>query len=44
MPEIAGIGPSVMLFANRLIEAGYQIYIPWLFGPLGVSARPCGMR
>lgn len=38
MPEIAGIGPGVMLFANRLIEAGYQIYIPWLFGPLGERA------
>ena len=38
MPEIAGVSPGLLLFANRLIEAGYQIYLPWLFGPLGERA------
>ncbi len=38
MPEIAGVSPGLVLFANRLVDAGYQIYVPWLFGPLGERA------
>lgn len=35
MPELAGIAPGLLLFADRLIAAGFQVYIPWLFGPVG---------
>jgi dienelactone hydrolase len=38
LPEIAGVSPGLLLFANRLLDAGYQIYVPWLFGPLGDRA------
>jgi len=33
MPEIAGMSPGMILFARRLIEAEFRVYIPWLFGP-----------
>ena len=33
MPEIAGFSPGVLQFAERLVEARFQVYIPWLFGP-----------
>jgi dienelactone hydrolase len=35
LPEIAGFSPGLRLFAERLIEAGFQVYMPWLFGPFG---------
>jgi dienelactone hydrolase len=38
MPEIAGLSPGLLLFAGRLIEARFQVYVPWLFGPLGSRA------
>jgi dienelactone hydrolase len=38
MPEIAGVSPGLLLFAQRLMESGFQIYLPWLFGPLGQRA------
>jgi dienelactone hydrolase len=38
MPEIAGLSPGLLLFAGRLIEARFQVYVPWLFGPMGKRA------
>jgi dienelactone hydrolase len=38
MPEIAGLSPGLLLFAGRLIDARFQVYVPWLFGPLGKRA------
>lgn len=35
MPEIAGFSPGLHLFAERLIDAGFRVYMPWLFGPFG---------
>ena len=33
MPEIAGLSPGLILFAKRLRSVGFQVYLPWLFGP-----------
>ena len=38
LPEIAGFSPGLRLFAERLIGARFRIFVPWLFGPLGVRA------
>jgi dienelactone hydrolase len=38
MPEIAGHSPGLLLFAERLVAAGFRIYVPWLFGPFGKRA------
>ena len=38
MPEIAGFAPGMRLFAERLVRAGFQVFVPWLFGPLGQRA------
>jgi dienelactone hydrolase len=38
LPEIAGFSPGLILFAERLIEARFGIFVPWPFGPLGVRA------
>lgn len=38
MPEIAGFAPGLLLFAQRLTAARFQIYMPWLFGPFGRRA------
>ncbi|HEY4366774.1 MAG TPA: hypothetical protein VGN07_06025 [Steroidobacteraceae bacterium] len=38
MPEIAGFSPGLLLFARRLIDARFQVYAPWLFGPFGARA------
>ena len=35
LPEIAGFSPGLRLFAERLIDAGFQVHMPWLFGPFG---------
>jgi dienelactone hydrolase len=35
LPEIAGFSPGLHLFAERLIEARFRVYMPWLFGPFG---------
>ena len=39
LPEIAGFSPGLHLFAERLIAARFQVYMPWLFGPFGKRAR-----
>ena len=38
MPEIAGFSPGLLLFAERLVQARFQVYVPWLFGPFGRRA------
>ena len=50
MPEIAGLSPGLIYFAQRLVAARFQVYLPWLFGPFGRRApllnilRPCISR
>jgi dienelactone hydrolase len=38
LPEIAGFSPGLCMFAERLIDARFRIFVPWLFGPLGRRA------
>jgi dienelactone hydrolase len=38
LPEISGFSPGLRLFAERLIDARFQVFVPWLFGPLGTRA------
>jgi dienelactone hydrolase len=38
LQEIAGFSPGLVHLAARLLEARYQIYIPWMFGPFGRRA------
>jgi dienelactone hydrolase len=38
MQEIAGLSPGLIYFAERLIAAGFQVYLPWLFGPFQARA------
>jgi dienelactone hydrolase len=38
LPEIAGFSPGLMLFAERLVGAGFKVYVPWLFGAFGQRA------
>jgi dienelactone hydrolase len=38
MPELAGFSPGLLLFAERLRSARFQVYVPWLFGPFGQRA------
>jgi dienelactone hydrolase len=35
MQELPGLSPGLLLFSQRLADAGFQVYLPWLFGPLG---------
>lgn len=38
LQEIAGFSPGLLLFARRLLDAGFQVCIPWIFGPFGRRA------
>jgi dienelactone hydrolase len=38
LPEIAGFSPGLRMFAERLIGVRFRIFVPWLFGPIGVRA------
>jgi dienelactone hydrolase len=38
MPEIAGLSPGLLMFAERLMDARFQVYMPWLFGAMGKRA------
>jgi dienelactone hydrolase len=38
LPEIAGFSPGLRLFAKRLVEARFRVFVPWLFGPFGRRA------
>jgi hypothetical protein len=45
LPEIAGFAPGLQMFAERLIDARFRVFVPWLFGPLGTRApRRNGIR
>ncbi|MCX4241894.1 dienelactone hydrolase family protein [Paraliomyxa miuraensis] len=33
--ELPGIGPQTLRLADRLVDAGYRVVLPHLFGPLG---------
>jgi dienelactone hydrolase len=45
LPEIAGFSPGLHMFADRLIDARFRVFVPWLFGPLGKRApRRNGIR
>src|SRR5262245_6715440 len=35
MPEVAGFAPGLIGFARRLVDSGFQVYVPWLFGRFG---------
>jgi dienelactone hydrolase len=38
MCELAGFSPGLLMMAQRLIDADFQVYAPWLFGPFGHRA------
>jgi dienelactone hydrolase len=38
LQEIAGLSPGLLLFARRLMGSGFQVCIPWIFGPFGRRA------
>jgi dienelactone hydrolase len=38
LQEIAGFSPGLLLFAERLTNAGFRVSIPWIFGPFGRRA------
>lgn len=38
LPELAGFSPGLQSFAARLIDARFQVHLPWLFGPPGRRA------
>jgi dienelactone hydrolase len=38
LQEIAGFSPGLLLFARRLMTSGFQVCIPWVFGPFGRRA------
>ncbi len=33
--ELPGIGPETLLLADRLVDQGFQVVLPHLFGPIG---------
>lgn len=35
LQELPGIGPGMIGFVHRLRGAGFRVYLPWLFGPVG---------
>jgi dienelactone hydrolase len=38
LPELAGLSPGLLMFAERLTHARFRIFLPWLFGPPGRRA------
>ena len=36
--ELPGIGQETLLLADKLIEAGHEVVMPHLFGPLGKTS------
>ena len=38
LQEIAGFSPGLLLFARRLMASGFQVCVPWMFGPFGKRA------
>jgi dienelactone hydrolase len=35
LQELPGLAPGLLNFAERLVGAGHQVYLPWLFGSVG---------
>jgi len=40
MHEVPGISTEVARFARRVVDAGFTVFIPHLFGPAGVKTTP----
>jgi dienelactone hydrolase len=38
MSELAGFAPGLLMFAERLVQHDYQVYLPWMFGPFAKRA------
>lgn len=38
LPELAGFAPGLRLFAERMVDARFRVFVPWLFGPFGRRA------
>lgn len=38
LPELAGFSPGLRMFAERLVDARFRVFVPWLFGPFGRRA------
>ncbi|GEE02057.1 putative dienelactone hydrolase [Gordonia spumicola] len=44
IPEVPGVTPKVIEFAERVVDAGFTVFMPSLFGIDGVGIRPDGIR
>jgi hypothetical protein len=40
MHEVPGISAEVVRFARRVVDAGFTVFMPRLFGPVGVETTP----
>jgi len=40
MHEVPGISTEVARFARRVVDAGFTVFMPHLFGPVGVKTTP----
>ena|SRR5215211_1327906 len=40
MHEVPGISAEVVRFARRVADAGFTVFMPRLFGPVGVKTTP----
>ena len=39
LQEMPGIGPEMLRLSERFVSEGFQVYLPHLFGPLGVTDK-----
>ncbi|MEJ9079027.1 dienelactone hydrolase family protein [Gordonia malaquae] len=44
IPEVPGVTPKVVEFAQRVVDAGFTVFMPSLFGIDGVGTMPDGVR
>ena len=40
MHEVPGISAEVARFARRVVDAGFTVFMPRMFGPVGVKTTP----
>lgn len=40
MHEVPGVSTEVLRFARRVADAGFTVFLPHLFGPIGVKTSP----
>src|SRR4051812_14721169 len=40
MHEVPGMSAEVVRFARRVVDAGFTVFMPHLFGPVGVKTTP----